>query len=161
MALSVWGKIPDDLDYDYEALHTPSEQEIAETTKAKVATLIEVFKNHGMTQQAFIKELMGLKEESGMFTTLDDKMADEGEGVWFKDLDGAMNDPFAGIDVGAQEEGESPEQTPPEPPKNKSNEQQATQQAMNEQKTARAENSKQTERQQRKAEEDKNKEGAS
>ena len=96
LALSAWGEIPDDLDFVFNDIRTPTEEEKASITQKKVASLIEVFNANGMTQEAFMLELKALTEPSGMFANITDEMIEEGEGVWARDLQ-AMNDPFAGL----------------------------------------------------------------
>lgn len=136
MAVSCWGKIPDDLDIEFESMQTPTEQEKMQILSAKVQALSSVFAANGMTQEAFIKELQGLSEESGVFSNITDEMAEEGKGVWQNDLQ-QMQDPMAGMmggmgaPDGGEEEGggipgmpgaeggEKPEEAPEKPePKN-------------------------------------------
>ena len=116
MALSAWGEIPDDLDFTFEAVRTASDEEKANNTQKKVAVLIETFNAHGMTQEAFMKELKALTEASGLFANITDEMVEEGKGVWARDLT-AMLDPFAGIMSGGTDgfEGFDQEPEPPEP----------------------------------------------
>ena len=99
MALSAWGEIPDDLDFTFESIRTPSEDEKANIIQKKVASLIEVFNANGMTQEAFMKELTNLTDSTGMFSNITDEMVEQGAGVWAKDLM-AMNDPMAGLMAG-------------------------------------------------------------
>ena len=100
LALSAWGEIPDDLDIQFDSLWTPTEVEKAQIVRDKVWALIEVFKAEGMTQEAFMKELRVLSTSTGMFDNITDEMVKQGEGVWARDLEAALHDPFAGLMAG-------------------------------------------------------------
>ncbi|MDR0905774.1 MAG: DUF1073 domain-containing protein [Oscillospiraceae bacterium] len=100
LALSAWGVLPDDIDYVYDNVRNPTESEKAEIAHKKSMTLIEVFNANGMTQEAFLKELKALSDESGMYASITDEMIAEGAGVWAKDLQ-SMNDPMMGLMGGA------------------------------------------------------------
>lgn len=117
MALSAWGEIPNDLDFIFESIRTPSELEKADIVQKKVASLIEVFNANGMTQEAFMKELTALTASTGMFSNITDEMVKQGAGVWAKDLQ-TMNDPLAGLMTGGMgsmfEDNEEEEDVPDE-----------------------------------------------
>jgi phage-related protein (TIGR01555 family) len=98
MAISAWGQIPDDLNFSFEAIQTPSEVEKSDILEKRTKALIEAFNAGGMTQEAFIKELKGLSNSSGVFTNITDEMADKGKDVWASDMR-ALHDPFAGISM--------------------------------------------------------------
>lgn len=96
MALSAWGEIPDDLDFMFDELWTPTENEKASIVKNKVGALIEAFNANGMTQEAFMKELKTLSGSTGMFGNIADETVEQGRNVWARDLQ-SMNDPLAGL----------------------------------------------------------------
>jgi len=104
MALSAWGEIPDDLDFVFDSMWSPTEEQKAGIIRQKVAALIEVFKAGGITQDAFMKELRVLSTSYGMFDTITNEMIKQGEGVWARDLE-MMNDPFAGLMAGGSNGG--------------------------------------------------------
>jgi phage-related protein (TIGR01555 family) len=97
MALSAWGELPDDLDFAFEALRTPTELEKADIAQKKAVAIIEAFNANGLTQGALMRELKALSEQGGgIFSSITDGMIAEGEGVWAKDLQ-RMDDPLMGL----------------------------------------------------------------
>jgi hypothetical protein len=107
MALSAWGEIPDDLDIQFDSMWTPTALDNAKIVREKSATLIEVFKAGGMTQEAFMKELRVLSTSTGMFDSITDEMIKQGEGVWARDLEQNLHDPFAGLMLGSDYQDEA------------------------------------------------------
>jgi hypothetical protein len=103
MALSAWGEIPDDLDIQFDSMWTPTEVEKAQIVRDKVGALIEVFKAEGMTQEAFMKELRVLSTSTGMFDNITDEMIKQGEGVWARELEQQLHDPFTGLILGGSD----------------------------------------------------------
>lgn len=97
MAISCWGKIPDDLDAAYDPIETPSADELATLTQKKVDTLTVAFQNHAYDLTGYRKELKALNEQTGMFANITDEEVKDGEGIYYNDLQ-SMNDPFAGLE---------------------------------------------------------------
>lgn len=105
MALSAWGEIPDDLDFEFESVRTPSETEKAEIAQRKTTSIIEAFNSNLIPQDAAMKELHALSETTGLFANITDKMIEQGDGVWAKDMQ-QLNDPYMGLlnGIGAEED---------------------------------------------------------
>lgn len=45
MALSAWGKIPDDMDIDFSPMQTPDAKDIADITERKSNAILAVYQN--------------------------------------------------------------------------------------------------------------------
>lgn len=96
MAMSSWGKIPDDLEAAYDPIETPSADELAKIAQQKVDTLTIAFQNGAMDLSSYRKELRALTDSTGMFANISDEVVEEGAGIYYQDLQ-SMNDPFVGI----------------------------------------------------------------
>lgn len=100
LAISAWGKIPDDLDFTFDPVRTLSDDKVAKLAREKVLALTEAFKSGGMDQASYMKELRALGTTTGMFTNIPDDLIPSGEGVWYWDLQ-ALNDPYVGLTLGS------------------------------------------------------------
>lgn len=97
MAISCWGKIPDDLDAAYDPIETPSSEELAVIAQKSVDTLTVAFQNDAYDLAGYRKELKALTDQTGMFANITDTEIENGEGVYYSTMK-SMNDPMAGID---------------------------------------------------------------
>lgn len=76
IAVSEWGAIPDDWDYDYNPVSTPDEKEVADLVKNKSETIISVYDSGIISQRVALKELRQLKDTTGMFSNITDEDID-------------------------------------------------------------------------------------
>jgi phage-related protein (TIGR01555 family) len=93
MALSCWGKLPDDLEIIFPSMQSPDEKAIAETGAIKANTVIAAYQNDLIDKETADKELIDIE---GMFDKITDEQAEEGRGVTYSGTR-MMNDPMAGI----------------------------------------------------------------
>lgn len=73
MFISEFGGIPDDLDYSFNPIATPSDDDLASIVDKKVTSIINVFNAGLMSQRAGMKELRQLGDTTGMFTNITDE----------------------------------------------------------------------------------------
>lgn len=73
MCISELGFIPDDLDYKYNPIMEPSEDELANIVDKKTNAIINVFNAGLISQKTGMKELKEMSETTGMFTNITDK----------------------------------------------------------------------------------------
>ena len=96
LAMSAWGKIPDDLDIDFEPMQTPNNIEIADITAKKTAAIVQAYQADLIDLETARKELNALDAETGMFGNLPDDLITSGRGVTYSQSM-QMRDPMAGI----------------------------------------------------------------
>lgn len=73
MFMSEFGAIPDDLDYDYNPIGTPSESELSDIVDKKTNSIINVFNAGLISQKIALKELKEMSDTTGMFTNITDE----------------------------------------------------------------------------------------
>ncbi|MDU4846149.1 DUF1073 domain-containing protein [Clostridium sp.] len=73
MFMSEFGAIPDDLDYTYNPIGTPSESELSDIVDKKTNSIINVFNAGLISQKIALKELKEMSETTGMFTNITDE----------------------------------------------------------------------------------------
>ena len=81
MFVSEFGSVPDDLDYDYNPIGTPSESELSDIVDKKSNAIINVFNAGLISQKIALKELKEMSDTTGMFTNITDldiEKADDG-----------------------------------------------------------------------------------
>ena len=74
IAMSTWGKVPNDLDYSYPAIRTMTEKERAELSKAIGDNIVAVFNAGIGSQQLALKELRSSSEITGIWTNITDEI---------------------------------------------------------------------------------------
>jgi hypothetical protein len=94
--MSAWGKIPDDLDIDFEPMQTPNNIEIADIAQKKTAAIVQAYQSDLIDLETARKELQALDIETGMFGKLSDALVSQGRGVTYSESM-QMRDPMAGI----------------------------------------------------------------
>ena len=72
LAMSAWGFVPDDLDFSFPSLWTPTAVETAEITLKKAQAIRDTFQAGLIRADTAQKELKKLEEETGMFGNLAD-----------------------------------------------------------------------------------------
>ena len=93
MAISCWGRVPDDLEISFPSMQSPDEKVIAETAATKTSAIISAYQNDLIDKETADKELMEL---DGIFDKITDEQAEAGAGVTYSGTR-MMNDPMAGI----------------------------------------------------------------
>ena len=73
MALSEWGAIPDDLDYTFNPIRTPSDKDLAELVEKKSNTVVAVFNAGLISQKIALKELKQMSDTTGLFSNITDE----------------------------------------------------------------------------------------
>jgi hypothetical protein len=107
MALSTWGKIPDDLDIDFAAMDTPTAAENADVVQKRTSAIVQAYQSDLLDQKTARMELNAMDEETGAFGSIPDELIEQGDGVLFS-AQQKMQDPMAGLFA---DEGET---TPPD-----------------------------------------------
>ena len=73
IALSTWGMIPDDLDYEYNPLRKADPKENADLAKSMGEAVIAVYNASLISQQTALKELRQQSEVTGMWSNITDE----------------------------------------------------------------------------------------
>ena len=98
MAMSVWGKIPDDLTISFPPMQTPDAKETAEIADRKTNAVIMAYQNDLIDSAIAQQELKGLEEETGMFGKISDESIEAGRGKTYTSSK-MMQDPFMGLEL--------------------------------------------------------------
>jgi phage-related protein (TIGR01555 family) len=93
MAMSAWGKIPDDMEVVFPSMQTPKEKDIAETAEKYTGAIVEAYQNDLIDRETATKELMQI---DGLFDKVTDELAEEGRGITYSQSK-MMNDPMIGM----------------------------------------------------------------
>ena len=101
MAMSAWGYVPDDLDFSFPPLWTPTAKEVAEIGKAKSETIIAAFQSGLLDASTAQKELKKLSDETGMFDSITDEAINNNAGRSYSDVT-ALRDPLMGLGYGEE-----------------------------------------------------------
>lgn len=99
LAMSAWGFVPDDLDFSFPSLWTPTAVETAEITLKKAQAIRDTFQAGLIRADTAQKELKKLEEETGMFGNLADEEIAENAGKTYQDVT-ALRDPEMGLGYG-------------------------------------------------------------
>lgn len=70
MAMSEFGYIPDDLDYEFNPIAEQSEDQLANIVDKKVNSIVNVFNAGILSQKVALKELKEMSVTTGMFTNI-------------------------------------------------------------------------------------------
>lgn len=73
MAMSVWGAIPDDLDFDFNPVRTISSDKLADLAAKKSTAIIDAYAGGIISLKIALKELRQLADETGMWTNITDE----------------------------------------------------------------------------------------
>lgn len=96
LAMSAWGFVPDDLEFSFPPLWTPTAKEVAEIAKAKAEAIAAAYTNGLMNVDTAQKELRKLEEETGMFGSISDQEIATNAGKSYADAT-ALRDPLMGL----------------------------------------------------------------
>lgn len=99
LAMSAWGYIPDDLDFSFPPLWTPTAMETAEIALKKAQAIRDTFQAGLFQADTAMKELKKLEEETGMFGSLTDEEIAAAAGKSYQDIT-ALRDPLIGLGYG-------------------------------------------------------------
>ncbi len=84
MFISEFGSVPEDWDYSFNPVATPSENELADIVEKKTNSIVNVFVQGITSQKIALKELKQMSDSTGMFTNITDEdieNADDGTGM--------------------------------------------------------------------------------
>lgn len=73
IALSTWGMVPDDLDYEFNPLRKADPKENADLAKSMTESVITVYNANLISQQTALKELRQQSEMTGMWSNITDE----------------------------------------------------------------------------------------
>ena len=99
LAMSAWGLVPDDLDFTFPPLWTPTAKEVAEIAKTKSEAIVAGYQAGLMNVDTAQKELKKLENETGMYGSITDAEIASNAGKSYQDAT-ALRDPIAGIGFG-------------------------------------------------------------
>ena len=99
LAMSAWGTIPDDLDFTFSPLWTPTATETAEIALKKAQAIRDTFQAGLFQADTAMKELKKLEDETGMFGSLSDEEIAAAAGKSYQDLT-SLRDPLVGLGYG-------------------------------------------------------------
>lgn len=99
LAMSAWGFVPDDLDFTFPPLWTPTATETAEIALKKAQAIRDTFQAGLFQADTAMKELKKLEEETGMFGSLSDEEISAAAGKSYQDVT-ALHDPMMGYGLG-------------------------------------------------------------
>ena len=99
LAMSAWGFVPDDLDFTFPPLWTPTATEVAEIALKKAQAIRDTFQAGLFQADTAMKELKKLEDETGMFGSLSDEEIAAAAGKSYQDLT-SLRDPLVGLGYG-------------------------------------------------------------
>lgn len=99
LAMSAWGTIPDDLDFTFSPLWTPTATETAEIALKKAQAIRDTFQAGLFQADTAMKELKKLEEETGMFGAISDREIIKNKGKTYADMT-SLHDPLLGYGFG-------------------------------------------------------------
>ncbi|HBI63028.1 MAG TPA: hypothetical protein DDY31_17790 [Lachnospiraceae bacterium] len=109
MALSAWGKVPDDIDIDFPPMQTPDAKEIAEIADRKTSAVIAAYQNDLVDSATAQQELQAISDETGMFRKISDESIKAGKGQTYTSRH-MMTDPQAGLEFLRESNMEEPDE---------------------------------------------------
>lgn len=86
MALSAWGKIPEDLDFIFDPIKKPTDVESAKIVKDKSNAIKDVFLAGIIDRAEAAEELKRIGDSTGVFGSIKDETIKNGEGIFASDL---------------------------------------------------------------------------
>ena len=101
LAMSAWGYVPDDLDFSFPPLWTPTAKEVSEIGKSKSETIIAAFQSGLLDAATAQKELKKLSDETGLFDSITDEAINNNAGRSYSDVT-ALRDPLMGLGYGEE-----------------------------------------------------------
>lgn len=102
LAMSAWGFVPEDLDFTFPPLWTPTAKEVAEIAKVKSEAIVAGYQAGLMNVDTAQRELKKLEDETGMFGSITDEEIAANAGKTYQDAT-ALRDPLMGLGYGGEE----------------------------------------------------------
>lgn len=99
LCMSAWGFVPDDLDFTFPPLWTPTATETAEIALKKAQAIRDTFQAGLFQADTAMQELKKLEEETGMFGAISDEEISAAAGKSYQDLT-SLRDPLVGLGYG-------------------------------------------------------------
>ena len=99
LCMSAWGFVPDDLDFTFPPLWTPTATETAEIALKKAQAIRDTFQAGLFQADTAMKELKKLEEETGMFGSISDEEISAAAGKSYADVT-SLHDPLLGYGLG-------------------------------------------------------------
>lgn len=99
LCMSAWGFVPDDLDFTFPPLWTPTAKEVAEIAKTKSEAIVAGYQAGLMNVDTAQKELRKLEDETGMFGSITDEEIAANAGKSYADAT-SLHDPLLGYGLG-------------------------------------------------------------
>lgn len=96
MALSAWGRIPDDMDIDFPPMQTPDAKDVAEITERKSNAVLAAYQSDLIDAATAMQELKSLSDETGLYSKITDEAIEAGKGKFYSESR-SMQDPMAGF----------------------------------------------------------------
>lgn len=101
LAMSAWGFVPEDLDFTFPPLWTPTAKEVAEIAKVKSEATVAGYQAGLMNVDTAQRELKKLEDETGMFGSITDEEIAANAGKTYQDAT-ALRDPLMGLSYGGE-----------------------------------------------------------
>lgn len=79
MCMSEFGSVPDDIDYIFNPIRTPSDKDVAELVEKKTNSIINLYSAGIIGQKTSLKELKQMSDSTGMFTNITDEDIEEAD----------------------------------------------------------------------------------
>ena len=99
LCMSAWGFVPDDLDFTFPPLWTPTAKEVADIAKTKSEAIVAGFQAGLYDKPTAMKELKKLEDETGMFGAISDEEISAAAGKTYADVT-SLHDPLLGYGLG-------------------------------------------------------------
>lgn len=96
MALSAWGRIPDDMDINFPSMQEAKANETAEIAERKTNAILAAYQNDLIDSATAQQELQVMANETGMFSKISDESIEAGKGKTYTSSK-LMQDPQAGL----------------------------------------------------------------
>jgi len=90
IALSAWGVIPDDIDFEFNPIGETSEQERANLIQQTTTAIMSAFQAGAISQQIALKELKKTGTKYGMFDSITDEDIDNADAGLDSGFDGSL-----------------------------------------------------------------------
>jgi phage-related protein (TIGR01555 family) len=96
LAMSAWGRIPDDLDISFPPMKTADPTQRAEITQKTTGSILSAYQSNLIDASTAMRELQALSDTTGTFSKIKDEDVEKAEGITYADTQ-AMHDPMSGI----------------------------------------------------------------
>lgn len=96
MAMSCWGRIPDDLEVVFPPMRTADAGEVADIAAKNTTAIIAAYQNDLIDRATAMQELQELSEDTGLFSKIADEDIEANKGIRYTQSK-LMNDPMAGL----------------------------------------------------------------